>query len=753
VSSTFVFLLVWVGAMVIGVRLLRAALLFRVGLKLRFGGAGYSTIPAQEVPGPLQAAWEAPSAELMALGLVPEAYLRVRAIDGQEELARVFCAPDGGTLAVLSFGLLGQWLAPTLSINSILTSGRVVTTVNARAHVILIRPAATTLVDPLAVSLADQWSAHREALARQRETVRPLTLSELLLHEEEQGAAEAEAMVRAGVAARASDGGYELTLRGAWAFTRRILRAGPAMATFARRQGAWRQTHPESFPSPPLDEELRLFTAHKRVIERRSRRERTGVLFVLSLVAFAAAQLSFVPARMVPLLVAVLLFHELGHLVAMRAFGHHDARIFFIPFIGAVATARPRAITTSQEIIILLAGPIPGLLLGLGLLSWSVHTHPLGGTLVSLLLAINLFNLLPLYPLDGGQIVHSLVTAGRPRLELAVKGVTAVMALAAGLLTHSPTLATLGAVVLFSLRSQRLRGRVERAVRDRMVADPLLALDGARAVFATLAAWPTPLPFVQKLTLANTLLPRLGRGKSGRGAAVAWLLLYLLALLGGSALALTLALRPLSHRLDGRDRARAAAAVCAPDGRLAWPAGISAPGTPASAIVWCRLPDTDAASALVDDVSDRLLAEGRCLSFADPPDPVRALARRRARTYRLAVQAHAMDDQVEDSAPVVEAKLRQALAGTPDLDEQVLHAFAQMYGPGKPTLSDRDRLADVLGRAERRRCNPELSLYAGQVRGAEASFSMRAGGGPPLEALGRWLCARGCSVAVQPVGN
>ena len=57
----------------------------------------------------------------------------------------------------------------------------------------------------------------------------------------------------------------------------------------------------------------------------------------LLLVTIAAFVLTlghtFTPTR-VAILVSVILVHELGHYVAMRAYGYRDVKIFFIPFLG-----------------------------------------------------------------------------------------------------------------------------------------------------------------------------------------------------------------------------------------------------------------------------------------------------------------------------------------------------------------------------------------------------------------------------------
>ncbi|NIQ53384.1 MAG: hypothetical protein GWN71_08090, partial [Gammaproteobacteria bacterium] len=55
------------------------------------------------------------------------------------------------------------------------------------------------------------------------------------------------------------------------------------------------------------------------------------VLFLLSAVAFSAAVGFFFGWRFVPLLLVVILVHELGHLTGMALFGYRDRRILFIP--------------------------------------------------------------------------------------------------------------------------------------------------------------------------------------------------------------------------------------------------------------------------------------------------------------------------------------------------------------------------------------------------------------------------------------
>ena len=113
----------------------------------------------------------------------------------------------------------------------------------------------------------------------------------------------------------------------------------------------------------------------------------------------------------------MLLFHELGHYVAMRAFGYADARIFFLPLLGALTTSRASTAHPWQRALILLAGPVPGILLGALLMTATAHSWLAVG---KLLISINLVNLLPLAALDGGRLLATLVPPRRGKLEIAV---------------------------------------------------------------------------------------------------------------------------------------------------------------------------------------------------------------------------------------------------------------------------------------------------------------------------------------------
>ena len=112
------------------------------------------------------------------------------------------------------------------------------------------------------------------------------------------------------------------------------------------------------------------------------------------------------------LITAIIIIHELGHFFAMKYFRYNDLGIFFIPLLGAYVSGTKREVSQKQSAIILLAGPLPGIIIGsiLYLLdqeSSGLYLSDISFTRIGLLFIIlNLINLLPVYPLDGGQLLN-----------------------------------------------------------------------------------------------------------------------------------------------------------------------------------------------------------------------------------------------------------------------------------------------------------------------------------------------------------
>ena len=107
--------------------------------------------------------------------------------------------------------------------------------------------------------------------------------------------------------------------------------------------------------------------------------------------------------------VLLLLIHEMGHVLQLRREGVEASAPMFIPFLGAVISAKSMGDDAAAEARVGLAGPILGSLAALVPLAlWLATGNVFWQALAYVGFLINLFNLLPVLPLDGGRAMAAL---------------------------------------------------------------------------------------------------------------------------------------------------------------------------------------------------------------------------------------------------------------------------------------------------------------------------------------------------------
>jgi Zn-dependent protease len=171
-------------------------------------------------------------------------------------------------------------------------------------------------------------------------------------------------------------------------------------------------------------------------------------------------------------LFAIVLMHEFGHALACRSVGGKADRIILWP-LGGVAYVSP-PMRPGAMLWSIVAGPLVNVLLIPVTIFFMLR--PMSGDLGALLYSIALinvglliFNILPIYPLDGGKILWSLLWfvmgCGRALMVASVVGIIGAVALAGlALWSESPWLVI---IALFAVWQAWIGVKTARELRRR----------------------------------------------------------------------------------------------------------------------------------------------------------------------------------------------------------------------------------------------------------------------------------------------
>jgi Zn-dependent protease len=107
--------------------------------------------------------------------------------------------------------------------------------------------------------------------------------------------------------------------------------------------------------------------------------------------------------------VVLLFVHEMGHVIQLRREGIKASAPMFVPFLGAVISARSLGDNALAEARVGLAGPILGSIGAAAcILVWHATGSDIWRALAFTGFFLNLFNLMPLVPLDGGRAMAAM---------------------------------------------------------------------------------------------------------------------------------------------------------------------------------------------------------------------------------------------------------------------------------------------------------------------------------------------------------
>ncbi len=123
-------------------------------------------------------------------------------------------------------------------------------------------------------------------------------------------------------------------------------------------------------------------------------------------------------------IIVMLFVHESGHVWAMRRKGVRTKGFYFIPFLGGAAVPEESFKSRDTEAYVAIMGPIWGLALSLVVFGYYfINPNPIFAATAGWMAFLNLINLLPINPLDGGRIIKSIILSLGLNSERNHKGV------------------------------------------------------------------------------------------------------------------------------------------------------------------------------------------------------------------------------------------------------------------------------------------------------------------------------------------
>jgi stage IV sporulation protein FB len=137
-------------------------------------------------------------------------------------------------------------------------------------------------------------------------------------------------------------------------------------------------------------------------------------------------------------LILVLFIHEIGHFTFMKLFNYENVRMLFIPLMGAFVQGSKEKYSQTQSFIVVAAGPFPGICIGIITLFLSSF-YQLNWLLELsfLFLFLNIINLIPIDPLDGGQLFKLLVHKKRDLFLIIFAFISSLILILVGFLIWS----------------------------------------------------------------------------------------------------------------------------------------------------------------------------------------------------------------------------------------------------------------------------------------------------------------------------
>jgi stage IV sporulation protein FB len=174
--------------------------------------------------------------------------------------------------------------------------------------------------------------------------------------------------------------------------------------------------------------------------------------------------------RFVLFLILVLFIHEMGHYVFMKLFKYENVRMLFIPLMGAFVQGSKEKYSQKESFYVISAGPFPGIWIGSALLVFaSIYQQEWMLELSFLFLFLNVINLFPIDPLDGGQLFKLYVNKKRDLFLMLFALFSSMLMIFVGWMIDSYIILAFGFLMGFKVRGFQRSHHLRKILDEKQI--------------------------------------------------------------------------------------------------------------------------------------------------------------------------------------------------------------------------------------------------------------------------------------------
>ena len=174
--------------------------------------------------------------------------------------------------------------------------------------------------------------------------------------------------------------------------------------------------------------------------------------------------------RFVLFLILVLFIHEMGHFIFMKIFNYENVRMLFIPLMGAFVQGSKDKYSQKESFLVISAGPFPGIWIGSAILIFaSIYQQEWMLELSFLFLFLNVVNLLPIDPLDGGQLFKLFVNKKRDLFLMLFALTSSLLMIFVGWMIDSYIILAFGFLMGFKVRGFQRSYHLRKVLDEKQI--------------------------------------------------------------------------------------------------------------------------------------------------------------------------------------------------------------------------------------------------------------------------------------------